>query len=278
MAAPYFTKKIPMQIINEKAAYAPFDLKQFLENADVASIRLSATLKNGNGLPKGLICTPDGILTGIPAKGTHGNHEILLTAENEDGQAETTFTMIIKPIPSGDANYLDQLKKQVWEALEQHLPIPDLTELYNRPITHLDIQHLLERWGIITIWDAFNLDPPGEKHLLTTLSGVSQYYNVYDRGCCLIGCPKDLFSSERTTQDGIMTAQAMAQEVYNRHWTIEMAGFYKFTRAVWAELQRLGDVHGRKVEIINYTPSTKDLNLYHKQIDQLAKKGFDNLG
>ncbi len=254
---------IPSQVVNELASYGPFDLKQFIQAAEgMPALRFQAELKSGEALPKGMICTSDGILTGIPAKDTQGNYEVVVTAEGDSGAQTATFVLTIKPsLASGDSDYLDKLKAQVWEALQQHLPIPELGEMLERPISKLDIYYLLERWGIITIWDAFNLDPPSEKKLLT-LEGVSKHYNVYDRGSSLIACPKDLFSHERNLEDSLQTARAMAREVYKRNWTIEMAGLDKMVRAAWLQIQHLGDESGKHLEIINYTPSPDDIRLY----------------
>ncbi len=256
-------KPIPNQVINESASYGPFDLKQFIQVAEgVKPLRFRAEVKGGAALPKGMICTSDGIITGIPAKDTLGNYEIVIHAESDQGSTQATFVMTIKPSFAGDeVGYIDKLKAQVWEALQQHLPAPELAEMLNQPITKLDVYYLLERWGILTIWDAFNLDPPGEKKLLT-LEGVSKHYQVYDRGSSLIACPKDLFSHERTIADGLQTARAIAREVYKRGWTIEMAGLDKMVRAAWVEVQVLGDQHGKPLEIINFTPTPEDVRLY----------------
>jgi len=208
-----------------------------------------AQLSTGEALPRGMICTSDGILTGIPAKGTEGNYEVEVTASNGFGSVKTTFSLMIKPaFVVVDQVYLDRLKAQVWEALGQNLPIPEVSELYNQPFTPIEMYYLLERWGVIIIWNALNMDTPGEKILLT-LEGASQYYVVYDRGSCLVAGPKDLLSHERTLQDGLVTARALANEVYKRGWTIELSGFDKFTRAAWIELQHLGDRNGKYLDI-----------------------------
>lgn len=262
MAAPAVIAPIPAQIVNELASFGPFDLKKFIQAPDGAIVRFKAELKSGESLPTGMILTGDGILTGIPAKDTQGLHEIVVTAENDDGSIIATFPFTIKPtITNKEADNVDKLKSQVWEALGQNLPIPDLTELLNLPITALDVYYILESWGTLTIWDAFNLDPPSEKHLLK-LEGASPHYNIYDRGSSLIMCPKELFSHERTPADAIQTAKAMAREVYKRGWTIEMAGLDKWTRGAWVELQLLGDHHGKRIEVINYTPSDEEFRLY----------------
>lgn len=265
MDAPLIIKPIPAQVVNELASFAPFDLKPFFQVDDAC--QFSAALQTGESLPKGMICTSDGFLTGIPAKGTVGNYEVVLTVQDAAGSVEATFTLVVKPSLAASATelgYLDELKAQVWQAIDQHLPIPDLTAMLERAVTPLDIYYLIERFGTLTIYDAFNLDTPGEKVPLQ-LAGASPHYHVFDRGSCLIACPKELFSHERTLEDGLKTARALAREVYTRDWTMEFVGFDKFTRAAWVELQHLGDKHGKRPEIINFNPTTNDLNLYTMQ-------------
>src|SRR6202044_861685 len=113
----------------------------------------------------------------------------------------------------------------------------------------------------LAIWDVYNLESAGDKIPLS-LPGVSPYYQIYDRGSCLVGAPKDLFSHQRTLADALQTAKVMATEVYKRGWTIEFAGFNKMVRAAWIELQILGDRQGKQLEILHYTPSAADINVY----------------
>lgn len=278
MELPVLVKPIPAQIINERASYGPFDLKNYFEAAEgIDFVTFSAELSTGQSLPNGLICTADGILTGIPAKGTEGNHEVIISAENEAGVITANFIFTIKPALGGEvtADYLNKLKAQVWQALGENAQIPDLAALLDRAISPLDIYHLLERWGTLTVYDAFNLDPPGAKTELN-LKGVSEHYKVYDRGSCIIACPKDLFSHTRTLADGLQTARAVAQEVYNRGWTVELVGFDKYTRAAWVELQHLGDKFGKQLEIINYNPSSNDIKLYSDQAVMRVDRQLNN--
>jgi hypothetical protein len=263
MAAPELVEEIPPQVVNESASFGPFDLKDFILIDDESpEVRFVAQLDSGESLPKGLICTEDGVITGIPAKGTQGNYDIVINATNSDGAIDFEFGLMIKPsLEKEGSAYLDELKQQVWQAVQDELPIPDLNELYNRPISAQEIYYLLERWGLLTIWDAFNLEPPGEKQLLD-LEGASEHYNVYDRGSCLVATPKDLYDHERTLRDGLMTARAMAREVYERDWTIQMVGFEKLVRATWVEIQHLGDKNGRRLEVIGFSPSPDDVKLY----------------
>jgi hypothetical protein len=265
MAEPVLIAPIPAQIVNERASYAPFDLKKYIQDPAGGNITFKAEIKGGAALPQGMILMQDGILTGIPAKDTQGSYEIVVTAESDISTFTTTFSLTIKPgLAQTEAGHLEGLKAQIWEALENNLPIPELNALMELPINQMDIYYLLERWGTLTIWNAFNLDPASEKKELN-LPGASKHYHVYDRGSSLIMCPKDLFSHERTVADGMQTAKAMAREVYNREWTIEMAGLSKWTRNVWVELQILGDEHGKYIDIMNYTPSKEDENIYAVQ-------------
>jgi len=266
MAAPILIQAIPSQTVNELAAFGPFDLKDFIQVSEgSAPAHFTAELKGGGALPKGMICTEDGIVTGIPAKETQGNYDVLITADNGEGSVEAEFILTVKPsLTKTGTDYLDQLKAEVWRAVEENLPIPDLAEMYDRPISPIEIYYLLERWGTLTIWDAFNLEPQGDKALLT-LEGVSPHYNIYDRGSCLVASPKDLFSHERTLEDGLKTARAMAREVYKRDWTIQMVGFEKLSRAAWVEIQLLGDKHGKRLEVLGFSPTPDDVKVYSNE-------------
>lgn len=273
MAAPVLIKPIPHQIVNEQAAYGPFDLKDFFQSPDGTPIGFVAELKTGQALPRGMICTSDGILTGIPAKDTHGNYEISITATSGLDSMQASFVFTIKPsLTANNMEYIDKLKAQVWQALEEHLPVPELADIYERPITALDIYYLLERWGTLTIYDAFNLEPPGEKKLLV-LEDASPHYDVYDRGSCLVGCPRDLYSHERTIADSIQTAKAMANVAFNRGWTMELIGIEKMTRTAWVEIQRLNEQFKRNLEVINFAPTSDDVKLYVSQAEQDILKG-----
>lgn len=261
MAAPLVLKPIPPQVVNELAAFGPFNLKEYFTSA----ASFAASLTGGGALPKGMICTADGLLTGIPAKETNGAYEIVVTASNAEGSIEETFMLTIKPsmIDTG-AGYIDQLKAQVWQALDQKLPAPDLSEIYSRAVSVMDVYFLLERWSTLIIWNATDLSPPG-KPVLVKVQGVGEHYNIYDRGSCLVSTPKDLFSHERTLGDALQAARALAGEVYKREWVIEFAGFEKMVRAAWVELQHLEDKHGKKIQILRYDPGFKELRIYAEE-------------
>lgn len=276
MAAPVIVKPIPKQIINEQASFGPFDLNDYFQ-AEGESIKFVAGLSSGSALPRGLICTEDGLFTGIPAKGTNGHYEICITAQNESGSVDAFFEFTIKVSFAADvsADYLSELKSQVWQALDQKLPLPDFAALNDRPVTVADVYYLLERFATLTIWDALNLEGMGKKNLIQ-LEDASPHFNVYDRGALLVAAPKDLYSSERTTQDALQTARAMAREVYKRGWVIEFAGFDKMERALWVELQHLEDKFGKRLEILRYDPSFKELKIYKEEAKVYASERLEN--
>ena len=276
MQAPVIIKQLTTQGVNERAAYGPVDMNEFIKSPDGSTLRFQAEIANGASLPKGLICTSDGIFTGIPAKNTQGVYDVRVHAVNEAGSVELKFILNIQPNLAEDSSqsYIDELKQQIWLALEQNMPSPDIADLLARAVTPSDVYYLLERWATLTIYDAFNLDAPGEKKLMV-LEGASEHFLTYDRGSCLVACPKDLFSCERTLADGIHTAEALAREAYKRNWTVELIGFEKLTRAAWVEIQYLSDVNNRKMEILNYEPSDHDMKLHQHAVERAAaRKGL----
>jgi hypothetical protein len=275
MASLSLKKPIPAQIVNEGATFGPLNLHDFIQSENKMTIR--AELVDGQPLPKGLICTTDGIINGIPAADTQGSYKVMIFVTNEETEELTTeFDFTINPrLSMGDEKnqIYSKLKAEVWEALGKNLPLPDLAELLNRPITLTEIYYLLQRFATLTIWDVYNLDYPGEKNLLN-LEGVSKHYHVYDRGCCIVGAPKELFSHERTLADAMNTARAMAREVYKRGWVIEFAGFDKMVRSAWVELQLLSEQHGKPLEILHYNPSMADVKIFDAELKGKQSTGL----
>src|SRR5689334_627174 len=96
---PILIKPIPSQVVNEGAAFGPFNLTDFIQSPDAESgvLRFQAELANGNALMTGLICTSNGIVSGIPAKGTEGEYQIKITAQNDaEASLQTEFNLSIK--------------------------------------------------------------------------------------------------------------------------------------------------------------------------------------
>jgi hypothetical protein len=268
---PVQLKPIPPIMTNVGAALYAIDLHEYIQSPDPASgaVRYSASLTDGRGIPTGLICTEIGLLGGIAAEGTEGTYDIVIYAENNNS---TPLTVNIKltireRIAVEDPFFLNTLKSQIWTALGQNLPVPEMSDLLNRPISAVEIYYLLQRFAVLTIWDVYNLEQPSAKTLLK-LDGTNKHYNVYDRGSCLVAAPKELFSHERTLADALDISRTLAREVYKRGWTIEFAGFNKMVRAAWVELQLLGDKHGKKIEILHYVASPEDQRIYSKQVQQ----------
>ena len=277
LVPPSLAQPIPPQIINEGAAYGPFNLGDYIKSTDAESgkVYFFAELSDGAALPKGLICTGDGLISGIPAAGTSGVYTVRVVAENDSGvpcTAEFTFTIKERIAVAAQAQQAEaegeefgpDFKAKVWEALKKNLPIPELADLLNRPITAIEIYYLLERFATLTIWDVYNLDAPSEKKIIN-IKGLSEHYVIYDRGSCLVAAPKDLFSHTRTLEDALQASRFLAREVYNRGWVIEFAGFDKMVRAAWVELQLQGDKYGKVLEILHYVPTTDDLRIYESR-------------
>ncbi len=277
MDQPTLIKPIPAQIVNEGANFGPLYLADFIGSPDSVSgkVRFQAELSTGRPLPMGLICTSDGILQGIPAIKTQGSYEILVVAENDVGATFTTqFALTIRPSLVTDANELfGGFKTKIWEALINNLPVPDMGDLLNRPISPAELFYLLQRFAVLTIWDVYNLEMPSEKKLLT-LPGMSEHYVIYDRGSCIVGAPKDLFSYERTLEDALQTSRVMAREVYQRDWTVELSGFNKMIRSAWVEMQILGDKNGKHLDILRYEPTASDQKIYLEKSKGLGAAGM----
>ncbi|MBV8802692.1 MAG: hypothetical protein JO131_06995, partial [Gammaproteobacteria bacterium] len=132
-------------------------------------------------------------------------------------------------------------------------------------LTAVEIYYLMQRFATLTIFDVYNLDPPG-KPILLNLPGASPHYNIYDRGSCIVGTPKELFSHERTLEDALVTAKVMAREVHKRGWTLELVGFQKMMRATWVEMQVLGKKTGNYLDVLHYTPTNYDQRLYEAEL------------
>lgn len=262
---PVLLTPIPLHIMHEGASFTTLDLNNYIESPDVLDgiVRFSVELLDGRPLPKGLICLEEGNVIGIPGKNTAGNYEFVVIAKNDSDQTLTTqFSVTIKePLALDEVTkHFTDLKAKIWDALGHDLPLPEIDEFLNRPVTASDVYYLLDRFGRLIIWDVYNLDSPGELNELH-LEGMSEHYHVYDRGSCLVATPKDLYAHERTKEDAMMTARAMAREVFKRDWTVELAGLDKMVRACWVELQVLMQHHDKIIEIIQYNPSPRDLML-----------------
>src|SRR5947207_2433678 len=114
---PVLKAEITSQIVNEGASYQ-LNLSDFIQSRTEADgkVHFFAERIDGQALPQGLICLPNGMLSGIPAKGTHGTHEISVTAENDSGIPFTTqFALTIKEALQMDAmnQHFTELKAKI---------------------------------------------------------------------------------------------------------------------------------------------------------------------
>jgi hypothetical protein len=273
-AVPQLVEALYPLVVTEGAPLGPIQLTSFLQSfAEDGPLHFTVQLEDGRALPAGLIGTSDGIVSGIPAQGTAGSYTVLVIAKNDVGESTHTFPLtILEKHAAEQYEFTANLKSQVWEALGKNLPLPEIGDLFARPLSPVEIYYLLQRYATLTIWDVYNLDPPSDKKIIDV--GASPHYNVYDRGSCLIGAPKDLFSYERTLEDALMTAKAMSREVYNRGWTIEFAGFNKMIRAGWVEIQILSEIYNKPLEILHFNPTEADFKLYEAEVrhmEQLTK-------
>jgi hypothetical protein len=265
----FFTllKPIPPQIVNEGATYGPLNLNDFF--AGPTPLTFIAQLSDGRSLPAGLICTTRGILNGIAGVGTQSSYTVKITARDDAGDTlDCEFPLTIKEkIAMDPAQLFGQLKTEIWEALGKNQPLPAIDELLSRPISPLEIYNLLLRFATLTVWDAYNLDFPGEKQLLD-LPDCSPHYFIYDRGSCLLAAPKSLYSFERTRADALQTAKAIAKEAYKRGWgAVELVSFDRMMEvSAWLRLKGLGDETGKPVEVLRFSPTPEELRAYTLQV------------
>jgi hypothetical protein len=266
-AAPVQIKPVPQFVTHVGGVLGPIDLKPLIQSP--TKLRFSAMQADGSAFPEGLICTGNGLITGIAGAKTEGSYDIIITVENgaEDSLIIQSKLIVKERLSVEDPFFFNDLKSQIWQALGENLPVPEMSDFINRPITAVEIYYLLQRYSVLTIWDVYNLEQPGDKIALN-LEGINPHYHVYDRGSCLVAAPKDLFSHERTMADALDVSRALAKEVYKRGWTIEFAGFNKMVRAAWVELQNLGDKHGKKLEILHYIVSPEDMRVYSQLTQQ----------
>lgn len=275
MASLSLAKTIVDQVINEGAVYKPLDFKNFLLPTN-AQPQFQAELADGRPLPQGLICTREGVLSGIPAKDTEGIYRVVLKIMDLDGSEITTqFNLTIKSVNTAQPHsLLNDLKSQVWAAAGKGQPIPtlpDIENLFNLPLAPAEYYYLLERYAYLIIWDAKNMNFPA-KLVKLNLAGASDKFQIYDRGSCIVGTPKDLFNYDRTPHDALMTARAMADEVYKRGWTIEFSGFDKMVRAAWVKLQILGAQNQKFIEVLHYVARPGDSMIYNIEIEAKASR------
>jgi len=271
---PILVADIPDLHITQLSPFGPFDLNDYIASPnDEENISFFAELEGGAALIDGMICTTDGDISGIPAKGTSGTYKVNVYAENSTGNPlAASFTLVIhESLKAIQTDEFTLKKEKVWEALKEGLDIPEVGDITNRPITINDIRYIMEKITPLIIWNVFDVNAPSEKTILQ-IEGLNEHYNIYDCGSCLVGTPKELYSTERTTKDQYDMAKSLAREAHNRDWTVEFAGLEKPIRIAWTEIKLRDHITGKQTNIIDHTASEKDIGVYEKIVETIINK------
>lgn len=279
----------------EGVAIEPIDLKSYIRMPEGASVTFLAELALGDGLPKGVSCSEDGILSGTPEKGTADElpYDILVVASSGNRQPLifdlylTIYPMkslgIVLPEEESEA-YLkaqrEQMKKEYGidlEQLDQFWALfsddegPDLTELLTRKVTPAEIYALLGRFATLTLWNSDDITPAVNGKIIE-IEGASQHFLVYDFKVALITTPKDLYASDRTLEDALQTARAMVHEIQRRGWNIQLAGYDKMVTAAWVEANRLNSLgRGPAIKVEYFSPTPADQHVLKQSLGKTVR-------
>ena len=304
---PELVRPIPDQNATIGSPYR-LDAKEFIQHplGTREQLIFSAAGESDFPLPRGLSCDENGVLSGVPEKGTYRpqGYALFFKATTSKGRyILVDFRLMIaksirlddpkEPVEESfdlDADFdaaidmaaaeMDALerrveseiiddaemvrdKQKVWQAILNGDTVPEIQSLLDRDVTYDEVYHLMERFAFLAIWNADDRSSAGKmKRLL--LEGASEHFDVYDRGACLVGSPKQLFSHERTLLHGIDTAKAMAREALDRGWKVEFGGFDKLVRAAWVEMEALAEKQNKATGYAHYFPSEQDYELLHQ--------------
>lgn len=278
---------------------APIDLKTFVVNPTNHSLRITSESVMGGDLPAGLVCSPEGVLSGIPARGTASEipNDILVFVECE-GALPLTFDIYLTIYPAENLSVIlpeneatamfkadaERMKEEYgidlgqlenfWGLFSDDLSHPDLKEFLTRKIKPADIYYLLGRFATLTIWNADDVSPADEGQMIQ-LKEASPHFFVYDFKVALIATPKDLYEASRTLEDALQTARAMVLEVQRRKWNVQLAGYDKMVTAAWVEANRLNDLkQGHAIKVEYYSPTPTDQHILQYSLGkQTAKRG-----
>lgn len=138
-----------------------------------------------------------------------------------------------------------------------------------RPVTKADVYYFLQLFFPLKVWNAFDLSAP-KAYKEIQIPGQSPHYRIVDGGSCLMMHPRELFSHERTINDGVQTAKALAHFAYDRMWTVEIAGFEKGQRAFWIYWQHLNIQNETELDILRYHPTLQDVRVYHHEAEAIV--------
>lgn len=241
-------KKVYITEGREMRAFALADCLP--DDIDIEEILLDTA--KGDALPDGLTLDDKGVIRGVPRMGASVGSPYQLMIDIND---ETCFQPIELRVGI-QMNPEEIAKRQldIWRAYQQGAELPqDFIELLDRPITKLDVYHLVERFASFTVWNADDLAlaKTGRK---IKIRDVSEKYQVYDFDVCLVATPKDLYASDRSLTHALHTAKAMVREAHRRRWHVEFGGFDKMAMAAWYEVNNLNSRSRHKMAVRNYTP------------------------
>lgn len=241
--------------ITEGRDMRPFDSSRCLaEDYDATAFTMDAI--NGGDLPGGVDLDQLGVLRGVPMMGTSAGSPYKVVVDINDEDLHLPLEIHV-----GEQLRPDQIsyrKGKIWKAFDDGETIPeDILEFVERPITKQDVYHLLERYASFTLWNADDMRL-AENGNRIKINGSSDKFQVFDFDVCLVATPKDLFDSQRTLQDALVTARAMTREVHRRRWNVEFGGFDRMAYAGWLEVQTLNSKSRHKMTIKNYTPPGMD--------------------
>ncbi|OGT07243.1 MAG: hypothetical protein A2103_03925 [Gammaproteobacteria bacterium GWF2_41_13] len=269
--------------INEGAELTPIDLKTLINNPANEPLTFALELAEGGTLPSGLTYTPEGLIQGTPAIGTHQDipYDIVVTVQAATAEplifAIQLFIFAAKTSESSTdytmaevTDIIDEMAfKNYWQAVMENLDLPDLETLLTRKITKSELYYLLERFATFTVWNSDDLRLAIDGKMIE-LDGASPLFQIYDFEVALVASPKDLYATNRTLADCVQTARAMIQEAHRRKWNVELTGYDKMIRAAGIEAARLNklmadytmeienyELTGADFEILNYTLKSK---------------------
>lgn len=242
--------------ITEGREMRPFDVKKCATENLEEFREFYLDVVNGGTLPDGVTLGDDGVLRGVPRMGTSisSPFNIVVDVNDESYQVPLELRVGAQLRPED----ISGRQGKIWKALHESGQMPaEFMEFVDRPISKLDVYHLVERFATFTVWNA------DDRQLATTGKAIkvregNDKFTVYDFDVCLVSTPKDLFADNRTLKDAYQTARSMVREAHRRRWHVEFGGFDKMANMAWADVQELNARSRHKMEIRNYTPPGVD--------------------
>lgn len=249
MAESLIAKQV---FITEGREMRPFDVKKCAakDHDDFNGFYLDVA--NGSTLPEGVTLGKDGVIRGVPHMGASigSPYNVIVDINDEVYQQPIEFRVGAQMRPED----ISGRQGQLWRAFHESSDLPiDFVEFVERPISKLDVYHLVERFASFTVWNA------DDRRLAATgkqirIREANDKFLLFDFDVCMVATPKDLFADNRTLNDGYKMATAMVREAHRRRWHVEFGGFDKMANMAWYEVQSLNKRSRHKMDIKNYLP------------------------